>query len=52
MVDFCYTLNSTAVLYFPFFFQLCMYLFEHRIPAYNIQQRKLVGFVFGESAEL
>lgn len=34
------------------FFQLCMYLFEHRIPAYNIEQRKLVGVVYGESAEL
>lgn len=29
-----------------------MYLFEHRIPAYNVQQRKLVGFVFGKSAVL
>lgn len=29
-----------------------MYLFEHRIPAYNVQQQKLVGFVFGKSAVL
>lgn len=47
-------LNSTAMFYFAFFsfFQLCMYLFEQRIPAPNIQQQELVGFVFGKSPEL
>lgn len=52
-VGFVTLFNSTAVFYFAFFFfQLCMYLFEQRIPAPNIQQQKLVGFVFGKSAEL
>lgn len=54
-VGFVTLFNSAAVFYFAFlffFFQLCMYLFEQRIPAPSIQQQELVGFVFDKSAEL
>lgn len=45
MIGFVTLLILQLCIYFFFFpFQLCMYLFEQRIPAYNIQQQKLVGF--------
>lgn len=49
MVGFVILLNLQLCFILLFFSpQLWMYLFEHGIPAYNIQQRKLVGFISGK----